>query len=109
MVQDETSDETITRRITAAREAAGLTKTEFASRLGLSKQAYNPYEKGDTAFSVQQLFRASRVLDRPITYFLGVESGLSAEEEHLVELYRKGLNKGIGDIILRVTRVLIDE
>ena len=103
------SDEAITRRIGAAREAARLTKTEFAGRLGLSKQAYNPYEKGDTPFTVQQLFRAADVLNLPITHFLGVDTGLSIEEEQLLELYRKGDAQGLGPTILRVTRALAGE
>jgi transcriptional regulator with XRE-family HTH domain len=99
----------ITQRVAAARQAAGMTKTEFAQRLGLSKQAYNGYEKGETPFSVVQLFRVAEVMNLPITHFLGLESELSQDEQHLVALYRKGQSRGMGDAILRTVKALSGE
>ena len=103
---DEAIQREVTRRVAEARQAEGLTKTEFAARLGLSKQAYNGYEKGETVFSVVQLFRVSEILNRPVTYFLGLDSGLTSDEEQLLAIYRKGRRRGMGDAILRVSRAL---
>jgi transcriptional regulator with XRE-family HTH domain len=103
---DEAIQREVTRRVAEARQAQGLTKSEFAARLGLSRQAYNGYEKGETVFSVAQLFRVGEILNRPVTYFLGLDSGLTPEEEQLLAIYRKGRGRGMGDAILRVSRAL---
>ena len=103
---DEDIQREVTRRVAEARQAQGLTKSEFAARLGLSRQAYNGYEKGDTVFSIAQLFMVSDILNRPVTFFLGLDIGLTPDEEQLLAIYRKGRRRGMGDAILRVGRAL---
>ena len=44
-------DKWIARRLEQAREAAGLSKAEFARTIGMSKSGYTPYEKGEHAFT----------------------------------------------------------
>ena len=41
-----------------------------------------------------------------MTYFLGLDSGLTSDEEQLLAIYRSGRNRGMGDAILRVSRAL---
>lgn len=43
----------IGRRLKMTREALGLSQAEFASRAGLSKNAYNMYEKGKQRPSIE--------------------------------------------------------
>lgn len=87
-VRADHSDREITRRVIAARETAGLKQADLADRLGLSKQAYNPYEKNITPFTVQQLFQLSHILNRSVEYFLGLDTGLRPDEDQLLTIYR---------------------
>jgi hypothetical protein len=41
-----------------------------------------------------------------VTYLLGLDSGLTPDEEQLLAIYRKGRGRGMGDAILRVSRAL---
>ena len=58
-------------RIRLAREEAGLTQEQAAERLGLSGSGYNQWETGKRRVGVGELIRLSRVLARPVTYFIG--------------------------------------
>lgn len=87
----EVADQSITERVILAREAARLNKTQFAQQIGLSKQAYTPYESGRAAFTLAQLRRIARVTNRPLSFFLGLPTGgvsLADDEVELIQLYR---------------------
>jgi len=75
-------------RVIQTREEAGLSKVEFASIIGVSKQAYTPYEQYSTEYSLEQLFIISRTFGKPLPWLLGLPSELAPDEEQLLHLYR---------------------
>ena len=103
------TDRAIAKRVSQAREDAGLSKTEFASKLGLSKQGYQPYEQCISPYSVQQLFTAARVLNRPVEHFLGLDTDLSPDEEQLLALYRAIEGKQDRNMMLAMMRAAVDQ
>jgi len=86
--QAEEINRAVAQRVIRAREEAGLQKNELAERLGLSKSGYTSYEKFDAPFTVEQLFRLQRILERPVAYFLGLSSDITLDEEQLLTAYR---------------------
>lgn len=77
----------IAKRVAAARVGNRMTKVELADALGLSKQGYNPYEQGKGTFTIEQLFKLARILGRSVEYFLGLDNGLTTEQDELLTLY----------------------
>jgi len=75
-------------RVIRARQDADLSRKDVARALHMEEQGYGHYERGRTAFTVEQLLILSRVLRRPVTWFLGVPSDLGPEEERLLHLWR---------------------
>lgn len=49
-----------------ARKAQGLTQEEFGSKLGISKAAYNRYEKGQQNLTLETLSRIGQVLSKKL-------------------------------------------
>jgi transcriptional regulator with XRE-family HTH domain len=82
MIQDE-----IGRRIQKAREEAGLSQEELASRLGLTQAALSNYELGKRRPNLTNLERLSMLLNKPLLYFLEDPKPMPdpAEEERLDE------------------------
>lgn len=62
---------------------------DVSEALGLSEVGYGHYERGIRAFTVEQLFQLSRVLGKPVTFFLGLDTGLDPEAEDLLFHYRR--------------------
>lgn len=87
-------------KVTKAREDADLSRKDVARALGIEEQSYGHYERGRFAFTVEQLLILSRVLRRPVTWFLGLPSELSQEEERLVHLWRMTDDKSIRRIAI---------
>jgi len=98
----------IARRVTEARERAGMTKTALAETLGLAKQSYAPYEPGVTPFSVDQLFVLSRVLNRSVEWLLGLDTGLTEAEDELLACFRNTDDSG-QNAVLSVARSMARE
>ena len=86
--QAEDINRAVAQRVIRAREEAGLQKNELAERLGLSKSGYTSYEKFEVPFTVEQLFRLQRILERPVAYLLGLSSDMNLDEEQLLTAYR---------------------
>ncbi len=86
--QAEDINRAVAQRVIRAREEAGLQKSELAERLGLSKSGYTSYEKFEVPFTVEQLFRLQRILERPVAYFLGLSSDMNLDEAQLLTAYR---------------------
>jgi len=82
MIYEETG-----RRIQRAREEAGLSQGELASRLGLTQAALSNYELGKRRLNLATLERLSKQLAKPLSYFLeDPECGAGlGEEERLDE------------------------
>lgn len=62
----------IPERLTAAREALGITKTEAARRCGLTKIGYCRYEYGDRAPSPQTTEVLAQRLSTSVAFLTGV-------------------------------------
>lgn len=90
----------VTERVIQAREAAGLNKRELGERLGLADSSYSPYENYRIAFTVDMLDRAAHILDRPLSWFLGLPSELTDDEQRLLSIYRRARTAGLGDLVL---------
>jgi Zn-dependent peptidase ImmA (M78 family)/transcriptional regulator with XRE-family HTH domain len=58
------------RRLLEAREARGISRTELARQLGVSKQAVSQYEKGQRSPSGDVLFGMARNLGVPLHFFM---------------------------------------
>lgn len=54
------------RRLRAAREAAGLSQSEIASRLGLKQAAYANWERYPTAIRPDQIEKVAAILKTPV-------------------------------------------
>lgn len=78
----------IAQRVKQAREAAGFSQKDMAKRLGLTEAGYGHYERDRQTFTVEQLLQVSRILGRPVEWFLGLDTGLSEDEGQLLALYR---------------------
>ncbi len=72
-------------RIRAAREAANITQSELAERIGVTSSAVTMWEGGARAISIEYLDRLARVLDRPLQFFLPSETTAEPELEPLIE------------------------
>jgi len=102
-------EEQITKRVVDSREAIGLSRKEVASMLNLEEQSYGHYERGRSAFTVDQLFQLSRILGKPITYFLGVSDKLAPDEEEALHLYRSLTQERSRQLAIRTLRLYVDD
>jgi transcriptional regulator with XRE-family HTH domain len=100
------ADRAVTERVIQAREAAGLSKIELGQKIGLSKQGYQAYERYQVAFTVAQIVTIARVVGRSVEYFMGLDTGLTPDEEQALSYYRAAREEGRGDITLRTLAAL---
>jgi len=88
------------RRLRQARFLAGMSQEELGAGIGVSFQAVQKYEHGENRLSASRLFKAARLLDRPISFFfeeLGGETttkesnGFTRDEvrEHLLQMTKR--------------------
>ena len=68
------------------RQAA--TQDAVGECLGLSEVGYGHYDRARQPFTVEQLFKLSRLLGRSVEHFLGLNNGLTAEEDRLLAMFR---------------------
>ena len=61
---------TIGKKIQKAREEAGLSQEELASRLGYTQAALSNYELGKRRLYLPNIEQISRELNKPLSYFL---------------------------------------
>ena len=95
-------EKAICQRVKSTRESLEprVTQEDVAGFLGVSKSDYGHYERMAQPFTVEQLFILSRILGKPVTYFLGLDTGLREDEADLVEAYRQIDNPLIKEFIL---------
>jgi transcriptional regulator with XRE-family HTH domain len=83
-------DQLIARRLTIAREDADLVKMEMAEKLGITKQGYTPFERGEHIFTVNDVFKIAKVLGRPVEWFLDLKLGdLSEDDQRVLAAFRR--------------------
>jgi len=78
----------IAQRIKAARKAAHLTQQDVADRLGMSDVGFGDIERGKSQPNIEYLFQLSSILGRSVEHLLGLDNGLSADEDELLARYR---------------------
>jgi len=94
----------IIRRVKQARGIAGLSQNELGNHLGLSKAGYGHYERGRQPFSIEQLFKLSRILGRSVEHFLGLDNGLTEDEDALLATYRSIGSPEIRELVRDVAK-----
>ena len=57
------------RRLRQARFLAGMSQEELGAGIGVSFQAVQKYEHGENRLSASRLYKAARLLDRPVSFF----------------------------------------
>ncbi len=101
------------RRLRQARLLAGLSQEELGVGIGVSFQAVQKYEHGENRLSASRLFRAAKLLDRPISFFFddlegdvpaSPGAGFSRDEIDLVRHYRQIASDEIRDHLLQVAK-----
>ncbi|SMF15854.1 Transcriptional regulator, contains XRE-family HTH domain [Tistlia consotensis] len=71
-------DAEIGRRLREARIVRGMSQTELGDALGITFQQIQKYEKGLNRIGSGRLFKISRILHLPVTYFYdGLEEAAS--------------------------------
>ncbi len=73
------SYELIGQKLQKAREELGMSQKDLARRLGCSQASLSNYELGKRRLYLSDLHRISKILNKPITYFLE-SPGENAEE-----------------------------
>ena len=80
---------TVGEKIHALRVERKMTMEELAALLGVQRSAVNKYEKGIVVnLKRSTIVGLCRVFSVPPSYFLDDDPSLSAEEAHLVTLFR---------------------
>lgn len=101
------------RRLRQARFLAGMSQEELGAGIGVSFQAVQKYEHGENRLSASRLFKAARLLDRPISFFfeeLGGETttkesnGFTREEIELVRHFRQIPSEEVREHLLQMTK-----
>ncbi len=101
------------RRLRQARFLAGMSQEELGAGIGVSFQAVQKYEHGENRLSASRLFKAARLLDRPVSFFfeeLGAETaattgnGFSREEIELVRHFRQIPSDEVREHLLQMTK-----
>jgi transcriptional regulator with XRE-family HTH domain len=98
----EATDRAIAQRIRGARKTAGLSQEDVALRLGMTDAGYGHYERGRQPFTLELVFKLADILGQPITYFLGLDTGLTEDEGRVLALYREARAAGVGSIAMAV-------
>jgi transcriptional regulator with XRE-family HTH domain len=94
-----------------------LSQEELGSGIGVSFQAVQKYEHGENRLSASRLFRAAKLLGRPVSFFfddIGSDSGgaepagdqgaFTRDEIELVRHYRQIGSDDVREHLLQVTK-----
>lgn len=82
-------EKALAQRIRRARKAAKLSQEELGAQLGIEQSTVSLIETGVTEVSALRLVKIANILGRPVTWFLGIDTGLATDEEELLHLYRQ--------------------
>lgn len=96
-------------RIREARKAADLSQEDLGAKIGMSKVGFGHYERGTHLPSLWQMLELSRILGRPVTWFLGIVSKpdeLTDDEQQLLSMYRRTRQAGMETYALGVMDAL---
>ena len=100
-------------RLRLARGLLGLSQVQVAQALGVSFQAVQKYEHGENRLSASRLYKAARLLDRPVSFFFeelggetaaGSSKGFTREEIELVRHFRQIPSEEVREHLLQMTK-----
>ncbi|HLI19967.1 MAG TPA: helix-turn-helix transcriptional regulator [Stellaceae bacterium] len=102
------------RRLRQARFLAGMSQEELGAGIGVSFQAVQKYEHGENRLSASRLYKAARLLDRPVSFFFeelggetaaaGSSKGFTREEIELVRHFRLIPSEEVREHLLQMTK-----
>ena len=101
------------RRLRQARLLVGLSQEELGAGIGVSFQAVQKYEHGENRLSASRLFRAAKLLGRPVSFFFDDIEGegpvsdtgaFTRDEIELVRHYRQIQSGEVRENLLQVTK-----
>jgi transcriptional regulator with XRE-family HTH domain len=102
------------RRLRQARLLAGLSQEELGEGIGVSFQAVQKYEHGENRLSASRLFRAAKLLARPVSFFFDdieddgpvpvTQGAFSRDEIELVRHYRQIASDDVRNHLLQVMK-----
>lgn len=79
----------VAERIKKAREDRGISQKKLGMILGLSDKAISAYEAGRTYPPLDTLFKLSKELSKPVTYFLEENGGKATVVDSLAKISEK--------------------
>jgi len=84
-------------RIRIARKLKGLTQSDLARRLGVTKQTISQYEKGQIKVPEYQLKKIGEILEKPLEYFFSasLENSKKILSKNIDEIKKINLGKKI--------------
>ena len=98
--------ELIGKRIKKARRDKGITQERFAEELGVSVSFVSQVETGEKRFNLERITEVSKILERPISYFIdGYEGETKDDLEEIVGLLKKMSDKQL-KLALEVVRAI---
>ena len=96
----------IGKRVKKARSDKGLTQEKFAEELGVSVSFISQVESGEKKFNLSRISEVSKILEKPITYFVdGYECKSTDELEETIELLKKMDDKQL-KLALEIVRAI---
>ena len=98
--------ELIGKRVKKARREKGITQEKFAEELGVSVSFVSQVETGEKKFNLARISEVSKILERPISYFVDGYEGKSEDElQEIIDLL-KGMNDKQLKLALDVVRAI---
>jgi len=98
--------ELIGKRVKKARREKGITQEKFAEDLGVSVSFISQVETGEKKFNLARISEVSKILERPISYFVDGYEGKSEDElQEIIDLL-KGMNDKQLKLALDVVRAI---
>ena len=103
-------------KIKKRRKELGITQEELAERLSVTYQQVQRYENGKNRLNVENIQVIADTLNVPVSYFFGDTdrdkvsenrvSYLSADENRLLNYFRRIGNKKAREIVLQLVRLI---
>ena len=98
--------ELIGKRVKKARKDKGITQEKFAEELGVSVSFVSQVETGEKKFNLARISEVSKILEKPISYFVDGYEGKSEDDLQEVIRLLKGMNDKQLKLSLEVIRAI---
>lgn len=86
--------ELIGKRVKKARKDKGITQEKFAEELGVSVSFISQVETGEKKFNLARISEVSKILERPISYFVDGYEGKSEDDlKEVIEILKRMTDK----------------